>query len=190
MNAEPANVADLHALLCAHIDDLKRRIATTNTDIFKRFWNEDSHGRIETPKSEESARDVLVDKLRAKVLSQRVSIEPEGHMANDKRADIAAMLSPMKVVVELKRDRHKEVWTAIQEQLERFYTRDVDAQGFGIYGVFWYGSKCSGEIPRPPRNLPVPKSPEQMEEQLNSLIPPDRRTRVRAFVIDVSGHVP
>jgi hypothetical protein len=60
-NGPPANVADLHALLVAHLLDLKLRIAGTNTDIYKRFWNEDRYSRPTTP-------DVLVDLLRPSLL--------------------------------------------------------------------------------------------------------------------------
>ena len=43
-NGPPANVADLHALVVAHLADVRQRIAAANTDIYKSFWNEDSHG--------------------------------------------------------------------------------------------------------------------------------------------------
>jgi hypothetical protein len=36
-NAAPATVADLHALLVAHLRDLGHSIGRTNTDIFKQF---------------------------------------------------------------------------------------------------------------------------------------------------------
>jgi len=85
-NGPPANVPDLHALLVAHLEDMKHRIATANTDIYKRFWNEDGYGRITSPKSEESCRDVLVDLLRPALIPLGITVEPEGHMAADKRA--------------------------------------------------------------------------------------------------------
>jgi hypothetical protein len=34
------------------------RIAGANTDIYKRFWNEDRYSRPTAPKPEESGRDV------------------------------------------------------------------------------------------------------------------------------------
>jgi hypothetical protein len=56
-NGVPAGASDLHALLVAQRADAKARIAGSNTDIFKRFWNEDPHGRPAEPKVEESCRD-------------------------------------------------------------------------------------------------------------------------------------
>lgn len=187
-NKTPANIADLHALVCSHVEDLKTTIKFTNTDIYKRFWNEDYHARITTPKVEESARDVLIDLLRPKLSRQRISVDPEGHMVKDKRADIITTLGPMRVVIELKRDYHENVWSALQDQLERFYTRDPGAQGFGIYAVFWYGKKRSPcRIPRPPLSISPPSSAEEMEHILNSLIAQDKQAKIKAYVIDVSG---
>lgn len=85
-NGLPANVADLHALLVAHLQDLRVRIAAANTDIYKRFWNEDRYTRPIAPKPEESGRDVLVDLLRPSLLPLGITVEPEGHMVADGQA--------------------------------------------------------------------------------------------------------
>src|SRR5689334_19781024 len=44
-NRAPATIADFHALLVAHLRGLAHQIARANTDIFKQFWNLDSHAR-------------------------------------------------------------------------------------------------------------------------------------------------
>lgn len=105
------------------------------------------------PKSEGICRDALVGLLRAKTSMLQITIDPEGHMANDKRADIVAILPGMKLVFELKRDYHTDVWDAIQTQLERLYTRDPDASGFGIYLVFWFGDARGSRLPNPPSSF-------------------------------------
>ena len=111
-------------------------------------------------------------------------------MAADKRADIVALLPGMKLVVELKRDYHPAVWVAIQEQLERFYTRDPEAQGYGIYVVLWFGSKRTSAIPLPPPPYKRPDSASAMQEILQGLIPEERRHKIAAVVLDVSGEIP
>ncbi len=155
-NGAPVNVSDSHALLVEHLQDISRHIASSNTDIYKRFWNEDSHGRIQTPKVEESCRDVLVDLLRQRVSSRGITIEPEGHMAGDRRADISAAMPGRKILCELKRDIHPDLWHAATTQLDRFYTIDPEAKGFGVYGVFWFGSRRRGSIPRAPDGQQAP----------------------------------
>src|ERR1039458_6901081 len=51
-NGAPATVADLHALLTAHLRDLKQRIERENTDIYKQFWNLDPHAKPTEPRPE------------------------------------------------------------------------------------------------------------------------------------------
>jgi hypothetical protein len=186
----PANVADLHALLLGHLQDVKQYIASSNTDIYKRFWNEDSYGRIATPKPEESCRDVLVDMLRQRLRPLGVSVEPEGHMVANKRADVSVALPGQKILVELKRDYNADVWSAAESQLDRFYTRDPEASGFGIYGVVWFGTKRVGVIPKPPNELPRPETTDQMEALLRTILPEEKRAKIAIVVIDVSDPLP
>jgi hypothetical protein len=132
-NGAPATVADLHALLVAQLSDLKERIERDNTDIYRRFWNLDSFSKPINPRPEEACRDDLVTMMRPLLSPKGIIVEPEGHMARDKRADISVVMPGRKVLCELKRDYHAEVWTAIEGQLERFYTHDPEAKGFGVY---------------------------------------------------------
>lgn len=189
-DSTPFSVADLHALLIDHLEGLRPHIASANVDIYKRFWNEDRYGKVTNPKNEESCRDYLVELLQTKTTGQKVAIEPEGHMAADKRADIVALLPRMKLVVELKRDYHAEVWDAIQKQLERFYTRDPEAKGYGIYVVLWFGSKRTSAIPLPPHPCKRPDSASEMQKMLQALIPAERRHKIGVVVLDVSGDIP
>jgi hypothetical protein len=183
-NGPPANVADLCALVVAQLADVQVHIATSNADIYKQFWNEMKFARLGTPKSKESCRDVLLSHLRPKLLPLGVTAEPEGHMLADRRADIACAMPGIKLVVELKKDTHPEVWTAAEMQLDRYYTRDPDAKGFGLYGVFWFGSSS---MPAPPNGRPRPNSPGEMKAMLETLMPVALRTRIAVVVLDVSG---
>lgn len=188
-NGAPATVVDLHALLVAHLIDLKHRIARTNTDIFKQFWNLDSYAKPDKPRPEEACRDDFVTLMRPSLFPLGITVEPEGHMVADKRADISVAMPSRKVLCELKRDYHAEVWTAIQGQLERFYAHDPDAKGFGVYCVFWFGDKRPQPIPAPPNGMTRPQSASEMERMLRDLVPPDMRQRLAIIVIDVSGAV-
>ncbi|MBB5045486.1 putative NACHT family NTPase [Rhodopseudomonas rhenobacensis] len=188
-NAAPSTVADLYALLVAHLRGLAHSIARANTDIFKQFWNLDSYARTAEPRPEEACRDNLVTLLRPSLLPLGITAEPEGHMVADKRADISVSMPSRKILCELKRDYHAEVWTAIEGQLERFYAHDPDARGFGIYCVFWFGRKKPHGIPPHPKGLAAPQSPGEMEQMLRDLMPERMRSRLTVIVIDVSGEV-
>jgi hypothetical protein len=182
----PANVADMHALVIEHLREISRLMGTQNNDAYKEFWNEDPHGRPTVPKVEESARDVLLGLLRARLGPLDLIVEPEGHMVTDKRADMTVAMPGGKLVIELKRDIHPELWSAPETQLDRFYTRDPEASGYGVYGVFWYGRTRRGVLPKNPSGGHPPKTALELESMLNVKIDRDQRTKLRAVVIDVS----
>lgn len=187
-NAQPASVPDLHALLVTQLQDIASRFASGNTDIYKRFWNEDQYGRVKLPKPEESGRDILVDLLRGRLEPLGVIVEPEGHMAFDQRADISVALPGKKILVELKRDHHPDLWTAPERQLEN-YTRDPEASGYGVYGVFWYGEKRRRAIAVAP-NGARPQTAKEMQEMLWARVPDVRQYRTAIVILDVSGSRP
>jgi hypothetical protein len=188
-NGAPATVADLHALLVAHLRDLAHRIARANTDIYKQFWNVDSYARPTEPRPEEACRDDLITLLKPSLFPLGISVDPEGHMVADNRADISVVMPGRKILCELKRDYHAEVWTALTGQLERFYAHDPEAKGFGVYCVFWFGDERPRLIPAPPDGLARPRSGSEMEGMLKALAPENMRARVAIIVVDVSGVV-
>ncbi len=187
MNETPANVMDLYSLLLDHIRDISNRIANENTDIYKQFWNEDSYGRTLTPKPEESCRNIFLDLLRVRLNPLKISCEPEGHMVSDKKADIIVSLPGIKIPIEIKRDYHRDVWTALNGQLDKLYTKTPDAAGHGIYLVFWFGSARPNYVPRLAKNTSQPENTSAMENMLNETVPVEKRDRLSAIVIDVSG---
>lgn len=188
-NGPPATVADLHALLVQQLIDLRTRIERENTDLYKSFWNVDSYARPVDPRPEEACRDTLLALLKPLLLPLGVTAEPEGHMVGDKRADMSVAMPGRKILVELKRDYHTDVWTAVEGQLERYYAHDPEAKGFGVFCVFWFGDKRPSAIPAPPGGSSRPRSASEMEEMLRGLMPPDHRSRLAVIVIDVSGQV-
>ncbi|MDG0296667.1 NACHT domain-containing protein [Klebsiella quasipneumoniae] len=189
VNETPANVMDLYSLLLDHLRDISNRITYENTDIYKQFWNEDSYGRTLAPKPEESCRHIFLELLRTRLNPLKISCEPEGHMVSDKRADIIVSLPGIKIPIEIKRDYHRDVWTALNGQLDKLYTKNPDAAGYGIYLVFWFGSARPNALPRLTKIMPQPKNASAMENMLNETVPVEKRDRLSAIVIDVSGEV-
>ncbi|MGP2522131.1 NACHT domain-containing protein [Pantoea ananatis] len=189
-NRQPANAADLHALLCEQISLAAMTIRHANTDLWKLFWNEGSHGSVDTPKSENSGTDVLINLLRPHLQALDVRLEPEMHMARDKRADIGATYSDnLKISVEVKRHYHSQVWLATENQLKKLYVPDPQSEGYGIFLVFWFGERCKTEMPLHPIRGLRPGSATEMELWLNEDLAPEDRSRIKCFVIDVSDCV-
>ena len=68
-----------------------------------------------------------------------ISAEAEGRYADEKRADIKVSAQGHHIPVEIKREMHRDLWKAIQNQLIARYTRELASDSYGIFLVFWFG---------------------------------------------------
>lgn len=184
---KPVNNPDLHALVFDILRMEKKAIQYAHTDGYKAFWRCNSNGNIDTPEIENLCRDRLIERLKPPLVPLGLHVEREGNMASDKRADILVLAdSGMKLPLELKRHYHKDLWTACENQLERMYTRDPGAAGYGIYVVFWFGEKRPTAIPKPPDGINKPKSATELEKALQSLVPAEHYACIKVVVLDVT----
>ena len=180
-NQAPSNAGDLAALLTDKLGELAARIRTANTDDWLQYWNEDSQGRPVNPKREEHCRDALLSDLRS-LLPTGVTAEPEGEYANDRRADIRVTFRDFNVPVEVKKDRNRQLWTSMHDQLVARYASDPATNGHGIYLVFWFGGE---DMPLAPEGTP-PSDPTELTERLKALLTPADKHRISVCVVDVS----
>jgi len=188
-NLKPANAADLAALTVDHLNKLSGEIRTSNTDSYKRFWNEDGYGRPVSPKSENSCRDYLAEKLRALLSPLDVEVEPETHEANDKRADMGLSChsngNAFHLRIEVKLDHSPDLWRAIHEQLIPLYTLDPKTQGRGIFLVLWFGEK---NMPAPTSGK-KPKTAPELATRLIETLTSQEQKLIDVFALDVSKPV-
>lgn len=175
----PANPADLYALALDYLREVAHEIRNRNTDPWRAFW-QDEH----TPAYEEPSRDRLVDILRMRFDRVGVSVEPEGHMARDKRADIILQRPGYaKLPIEVKRETHPDLWTSAENQLQKLYTPDPECDGHGIYLVLYFGM-AGGGLRTP--NGKVITSAAELEDALAETVPTPERSRITCIVLDVS----
>ena len=184
-NAEPANPADLAALVVDRLDRLGREISHGNTDDWRQFWNEDSHRRRTTPKHEESCRNALLSDLRRR-LPAGVDAQPEARYARGNRSDFRVFFGSHAIPVEVKKDSHPKLWSAVAEQLVPKYASAPESSGFGVYLVLWHGQ---GKMPVPPVGR-RPKTPEALRDHLQEQLTGPHRHKVSVLVLDVSGSAP
>ena len=177
----PANPADLAALVTDRLREVAVRIRTANTDDWRQYWNVDRHGRPLTPKPENSCRDALLSDLRQR-LPAEVDAQPEGRHANGRRADIRVACQGFHISVETKRTSHRDLWSAVHEQLIERYTSDPATGGCGIYLVFWFGTQ---DTPQSPSGL-HPACPDELREQLEASLSNEERRKISVCVVDVS----
>ena len=178
---EPANAGDLAALVLDRLSTVASVLRTGNTDDWRQYWNEDSHGRPKKPKHEDSCRDALLSRLRA-TLPDGVDAQPEGQYAGDKRSDIRVAHGGYNVPIEIKKNKHPDLWSAIRRQLIAQYTRDVESSGYGIYLVFWFGE---ARMPHPLTGT-RPTTPGELQKRLEETLTADEALKIEVLVVDVS----
>lgn len=176
----PANAADLSAFVADHLDDLAAEFAGGDGNGWRPFWNEDSYGRPIAPKPEESCRDALLGALRGR-LGNACRIAPEARHAGGARSDLLVRCDGFAVPIEIKREGHPELWTAVSEQLIPRYTAMPEAAGRGIYLVLWFGHSNTA---RPPKGI-RPETREELHGRLVENLTPEERDRVEVRVLDV-----
>ena len=178
----PANAGDLAALLMDRLEEIGEQIQTGNTDDWRQYWNEDHYGRRDSPKHEDACRDAMLSDMRLR-LPQGVDAQPEGQYARDTRADIRVSSQEFQVPVEVKKNRHADLWSACRTQLIESYTRDPATDGNGIYLVFWFGEN---RTQRPPSGT-RPANPQELQERLKQSLSENEARKIAIIVIDVSG---
>ena len=119
-------------------------------------------------------RNRLIEHISGQ-LPPSIRFEPEVHMPDQTRADIAAIRNTIGLPVEIKGQWHPEVWSAASDQLDAKYARDWRAQGRGVYIVLWFGDVPEKQIPVHPEGLERPGTPEALRQML-----------IDVLVIDIS----
>ncbi|WP_428122070.1 hypothetical protein [Candidatus Poriferisodalis sp.] len=178
----PANAADLAALLLDRLDDIADEMRGAVSDPWRPYWNEDSHGRPENPKSENWCRDSLLAALNVRP-PQAFEVVREGSYAAGKRADVRASCAGFNVPIEIKREAHRDLWHAMHNQLISQYTTDPATDGYGIYLVLWFGGK---KMPTPPSGQ-RPGTPVELRELLEQSLSIDEARKISVRIIDVTS---
>ncbi len=182
-NGNPANAADLAALVTDHLHEIARNIHDGSTSDWRQYWENPSDEKTRKPKHEELCRDALLSDLKYKLAPLPIDAQPEGRYADDKRADIRLCFEDFNVPVEIKKNEHPDLWSAIKTQLIAKYTRDPGASGHGIYLVFWFGKAHTRFHPSGRR----PETPDELQEQLKATLSEEETLRISVRVINVSG---
>ncbi len=183
-NRAPANRADLMALTLDHLRDIERHLRGADTFALRLYWKEGGDGSM-APKNENDCRDLLLERLRDRLVPLGIHVVPERRAADDKRADMrveyTATGQHLAVPIEIKKENNDSLWLAWRDQLQALYAIDPAADGHGIYLVLWFGHR--------PRSSPEGERPtgaEALEQLLTERVPSKDRTRLAVRVLDLS----
>ena len=175
----PAGAGDLRELAMDRLGWIAGEMRTTNANLWRQFWNEDRE-RPEESKHENACRDALLALLRAR-LPEGCDAQPEGQYAGNRRADLRVSYGEWNVPVEIKKNRHSDLWRAVRNQLLPRYANDPATEGLGIYLVLWFGAwrTAVAENGRP-------GTPDALREHLLAELTPEERRRAAVVVMDVT----
>ena len=175
----PENIDDMRAYFADRIERLQQRIQGSNTDMWEAYWAGTQ------PKGENYCRNRMIEHISGQ-LPDSIRFEPEFHMPQQNRADIAAICNQIGLPIEIKGQWHSDVWNAASDQLDAKYTCDWHAEGRGVYIVLWFGNAPGKQLRRHPDGLARPETPQALEQMLIDRLPESRRAWIDVYVIDVS----
>ena len=178
-NGPPASAADLRELVLDRLKRIAMDVRTTNANVWRHFWTEDK--RDNRPKDEDACRDALRGLMLAPSLLEGCDVQPEGQYASNRRSDIRVAFGEWNIPVEIKKNSHRDVWSAVRNQLLPRYTNDPATEGLGIYLVLWFGPERTAGVTKARK----PATPEQMRDQLLGKLTSEERRRAAVIVIDV-----
>jgi hypothetical protein len=183
-NCAPANRADLLALTLDHLRDIEHHLRGADTFALRQFWKQGGNGVL-SPIDENDCRDLLLGKLRDRLVSLGIHVVPERRAADDKRADLRVEFTvagqTLAVPIEIKKESNNSLWLAWRDQLQALYANDPAANGHGIYLVLWFDHR--------PRSSPEGETPigaEDLEQRLTERVPSTDRARLTVQVMDLS----
>lgn len=182
---QPGSAADLAALALEKLEELGEHIRDGETNDWRQYWHRNpKSGQPSRPQHENDCRDALLSDLKRLLQPHDVDAQKEGQYADDKRADIrVAYGSRLAIPVEIKKNSHRDVWRAVDQQLVARYTRAPESEGYGIYLVLWFGPDHMKVVPPCGR---LPKTPEELSARLEEQLTPEQRARIGVVVIDAS----
>lgn len=174
-NQQPANAADLCALVVDCLSQLAHEIRHGNTDDYLQYWVGDK------PKPENNCRDCLLSDLKKSLHPLGLAAEPEGNYAEKKRADIKVIHGALHMPIEIKCETNRELWTGIRNQLIDKYSRERSSDGYGVYIVFWFGLH---KLPPAGDGGKKPKTAKELQDRLSATLPQDLKNKITVLVID------
>jgi hypothetical protein len=179
-DGSPKTMDQLQAVVLEEFLEAQRKIWSHPVDWYKDFFKDD------VPKDEEDCRDTLLKMLGD--YPYGILCEPEGHLADDKRADIRCTIERLMLPIEVKGQWHKDLWHAADSQLDRLYSNDWRAERKGIYLVFWFGPEVpqSKKLKSPTGGAKSPTSADELRIALIENSHVAKKGDVEVLVIDVT----
>ncbi len=181
-NAAPANQADLLAMVMQQLGEIEAQLHHDPSFLVRQYWQGDGPDRV--PHDENYCRDLLLAGLKDRLSPHNIDLGREASKANDKRVDMSASFmrsgKRISLPIEVKKENHRDLWTAWRDQLQRLYMTEPSAGQHGLYLALWFNHE-----PRKYEGV-RPASARDLCQMLGRLIPERDRHQLRVQVLDLS----
>lgn len=179
-DGSPNSMDQLQAVMLEELTVAQEKIRSHPVDWYQDFFVNGN------PKNEEACRDTLL-----KILGEYpygILCEPEGHLADDKRADIRCTIDKLMLPIEIKGQWHKDLWLAADTQLDRLYSNDWRAEHKGIYLVLWFGNKVpkNQRLKSPGEGRESPTTADELRQALIESSEAAKQRRIDVVVLDIT----
>ncbi|PCK08255.1 MAG: hypothetical protein COA42_09985 [Alteromonadaceae bacterium] len=180
---EIATVEGLRALLIEEFQLYQADLdgsETTHRDIFYKNYETGVH------LGEVGATLRITDRLRLRLEHKGITVTPEHQLNDSKRCDFTCtkILDNQRkfLVIEVKGQWHKDLYSAASERLYKLYAKHPDAEQQGIYLVLWFGSD-EKVANKSTHNI---NSALELKESIEAKIQVKLKGFIDVFVLDVS----
>lgn len=191
-NEAPQNCKDLKVLVIILLDEIQAEIYGSETDPHKAFYQCIKKDEKSIPHGENDCRDRLAYFLKLKLQTYGFKLETERDMPDDKRADMVCSHANLHLPIEVKGQWHKDLWTAMNDQLGDLYLKEHQSQRKGIYLVFWFDQNV---VTRRSLHSTAfnktgiserPKSAKELKSLLDDRIEDKYKGDIEIYVMDIS----
>lgn len=175
-----ATVEDLRAFMNEQLHIVEDYARGSPTDWLDVLYKNDAHV------DENDATKRIVERLDLQCQARGLSMVIEHHMRDEKRCDITVTTNiggtARLLVIEVKGQWHKDLYTAASAQLHQRYTIHPNAEGQGIYLVLWFGP----DVQVAGRKNHGINSADELRERIYAEMPADLKQFIDVVVLDLS----
>ena len=183
-NKAPLNCKDLKTLILELLDEIQKKVKSSELDTYKMFYKDGESKEPEKPHGENYCRDRLADLLKPYIEPYQFRLDTEKDMPDNKRADLVCNSSEMQLPIEVKGQWHDDLWTAMNDQLGDLYLKEYQSKGQGVYLIFYFGENTTKN---PKRNDEYkPQNALQLQECLTDCVEEKYKEGIDVFVMDLS----
>lgn len=183
-NKTPENCKDLKNLILELLNEIRKQVKSSELDSYKIFYEDGKSKEPKKPHSENYCRDRLTDLLKPYIEPYQFRLETEKDMPDDKRADITCAKGKIQLPIEVKGQWHKDLWTAMNDQLGQLYLKEYQSQGQGIYLVFYFGNTNTKKLKS--HKEYKPRNAQELQDFLTDCIHKQYKEGIDVFVMDLS----